>query len=155
MSDVVAVALITGGVAIISGLAGSWVGWWLERGRWAHQREMRLLDWRHQDRLERLAPIRDYLDSVSREVTNFALATGVGDQEGIQKYASRLELVMEQQQHANFRSRDVELGKRLGEVAQCVLQALQTKDAPEAVIAGIGSAAASAWDRLEELQTEL
>lgn len=163
MSETIAVALIVA----FSGLAGSCVGWLLERSRRTHDREMRLLEWKRQDRLERLAPIRDYLDTFSRATRNLGAslrllealrasraspdAVEAVEQEVDERIAD-LNRVLQESGHAIMRSSDVRL---TGLVAELFVTArdedLATKEAEQK----LGRGTRQAWDRLEELQSDL
>jgi len=163
MSETIAVALITGGLVGSSALGTQLLGWWLERGRRAHERETRLLEWRRADRLERLAPIRDYLDALSREAVKVGLTTQAARREkaasggahrALKAQVARLKEVLEESIHVTLRSPDLRLSELLSALLQTVegnlRLAAQDRD-PEKLDEPIRQA----WDHLEELQSAL
>ena len=76
MSELVAVALITGGLTLASSLAAQWFGNRAERQRFRIQYESnlkaKLLDFEREDRLESVRPIRDYLNRLGQVLGDVA-----------------------------------------------------------------------------------
>ena len=171
MSETVAVALITGGLVILAGLVTQLMAAWLERGRRVHEREIRLLEWRRQDRLERLAPIREFLDAASREGLNLAAvaehvraggATGaaVAEIEGVktwvEKRSGRLLKFLDEEAYVAWRSSDARLTSLLLDVLRTIEQLIPKQEAPpKGTATRLERTIQEAWDRLEELQSAL
>jgi len=170
MSETVAVALITGGLVAFSGVAGQGIAWWLERGRRTHDRDMRLLEWRRQDRLERLAPVGKLLDAISREAVNLgvaaqgvasATAAGKGPDEvaamqrEVVQRSSRLRSILEKQGQVMWRSSDEELNTPLLAILECIVQTLVQSDRSSDMARDLAAWVRKAWDRLDELQSAL
>ena len=83
-----------------------------------HEREMRLLEWKRADRLERLAPIRAYVDALSREAMAFIVARRLAERHAtgalhadehpqanrdMAESASRMMAVLEEYEHVHLR----------------------------------------------------
>jgi len=188
MSETVAIALIsavpTAAVALVA-LVGNFLldqrRRTHEQGQLArqleHEREMRLLEWKRADRLERLAPIRAYVDNLSREATAFIFASRVATRDAtvgqepharssahpeLNKIGSRLLAVLDQYQHVNWRcTLDEPLSLLLFDFAHNIRVLLEqsAQEAPEEDIEATESkllaTTAKLWDRLDELQSSL
>lgn len=188
MSETVAVALISALPATAVALAALVGNFLLDQrrrnheekqlaGQFAHEREMRLLEWRRADRLERLAPIREFLDAFSREVTNFALAmqhvekakaSSSGEDEikpllgHVLECLSRLQVIFEQQHQAVYRAAFDDQLLRLLHDFTGELRALMAvtgesllQESPPKSWLDLTKTTAHMWNRLEELQSAL
>ena len=166
MSETVAVALIsalpTAAVAIAA-LVGNFL---LDRRRHTHEqkqlvqqlrheRDMRLLEWRRQDRLERLAPVRAFLDAAGREAVGLGLYENI-DEVPLERF-DRVTKLMEEQGHAVLLSADERLSLLFRELLTAMQSLIQSKpgDDRRPLREQVARCARKAWDRLEELKTDL
>jgi hypothetical protein len=181
MSETVAVALITGGLVALSSLITQGMNTWLDQGRRRHEaqqltrqlneeREMRVLEWRRADRLERLAPVREFLDALSREAVVIgaaALEVARAKRSGqdrheidrhescVQQCKDRLARFLQEKGQARFRISDPQLDAALWELMEWITKIVAANDVEEDVGATLAAPVKRAWDRLEQLQTAL
>jgi len=171
MSETVAVALITGGLVILAGVVTQLVAAWLEQGHRSHERAVRLLEWKRADRVERLAPIREFLDAASREGLNLAAVAGhvrdgratgaaVAEIEAVQtwleKRSERLLNILEEEAYVVWRSSDARLTSLLLDVLKTMERLIPKQEAPpDETAKRLERTIQEAWDRLEELQSAL
>lgn len=164
MGDTVAVALISVLPTATVALAAL-VGNFLlderrrahERGQLAsqleHEREMRLLEWKRTDRMERLAPIRGYVDAVSREITAYMIALRAPDSD---PPANRIVAVLDQYVHLSWRF--TTLDGQLSELLATVIEdtsALLDQNRDDKLVDRMLTNIGNLWDRLDELQSAL
>jgi len=189
MSETVAVALISAlptATVALAALAGNFLLEGRRRGhergqlarQFDHDRQMRVLEWRRADRLQRLQPIQDYLGSAGREVTRLDMAVrGLREARGEGKGADavaewekrlhesllRVIAIQGETPQIVLRSPDERLAQLLFDLAECFgdIGAAYREDGEGRSGAGkdvrmkMVKTVKQAWDRLEELQSAL
>ena len=77
MSDVVIVALITGGFTLVAPLAALWLNGYAERKRtrleFKANMKAKMMDYEREDRLAIVRPLRDYLDDLGRTLAEISV----------------------------------------------------------------------------------
>jgi hypothetical protein len=162
MSDTVAVALISALPTAAVALAALLGNFLLEGRRhehdqsqaarqFEHDRQMRILEWRRADRLERLAPVRDFLDGLSREALVLTAVSENLDGD----YVERLTAFLRNHGGAIVHISDPTLRDAVVGVMAAFQVALEKRSMTDKERDAWQAAARRGWDRLEELQSAL